>query len=114
MGRSKRLREHANPRSGSRQAALDARAADNGFSQGFGVLQPNRLLREIDQKFLKRRRVRHRRLHVYSTDPKRPQGDLWATIDRIPPTWQDRPYRELKKKDFSPQMSPYWSLWTSS
>ena len=46
MGRSKRLREHANPRSGSRQAALDARAADNGFSQGFGVLQPNRLVRD--------------------------------------------------------------------
>ena len=49
MGRSKRLREHANPRSGSRQAALDARAADNGFSQGFGVLQPNRLVEHYQQ-----------------------------------------------------------------
>ena len=34
------------------------------------------LLREIDQKCLKRQRLRCRRLHVYSTDPRRPQGDL--------------------------------------
>ena len=37
------------------------------------------LLREFDQKCLKRRRMRCRRLHVYSTDPKRPQGDPRAT-----------------------------------
>ena len=43
------------------------------------------LLREIDQKCLKRRRMRCRRLHVYSTDPRRPQGDGGAGIDRIPP-----------------------------
>ena len=69
------------------------------------LLKRRVVLREIDQKCLKRRRVRHRRLRVYSTDPKRPQGDLWATIDRIPPTrpsWQDRPYRELKKKKIQP------------
>ena len=30
------------------------------------------LLREIGQKCLKRRRMRRRRLHVYSTDPMRP------------------------------------------
>ena len=24
-------------------------------------------------------RMRYRRLHVYNTDPKRAQGDLWAT-----------------------------------
>ena len=36
------------------------------------------LLREIDPKGLKRRRMRRRRLHVYSTDPRRPQGDLFG------------------------------------
>ena len=36
------------------------------------------LLREIDQKCLKRRRMRRRRLNVYSTDPRRPLGDLRA------------------------------------
>ena len=41
------------------------------------LLKRRVVLREIDQKCLKRRRVRHRRLHVYSTDPKRPQGHLF-------------------------------------
>ena len=36
------------------------------------------LLREIGQKCLKRRRMRCRRLRVYSTDPRRPQGDLFG------------------------------------
>ena len=41
------------------------------------VAEPSGLLREIGQKCLKRRRMRCRRLHVYSTDPRRPQGDLF-------------------------------------
>ena len=32
---------------------------------------------EIGQKCLKRRRLRRRRLRVYSTDPRRPQGDAF-------------------------------------
>ena len=36
-------------------------------------------MREIGQKCLKRRRMRCRRLHVYSTDPMRPRGDLRTT-----------------------------------
>ena len=43
------------------------------------------LLREIGQECLKRRRMRRRRLHVYSTDPRRPQGHAPAGIDRIKP-----------------------------
>ena len=43
---------------------------------GLILLKPRGLLREIGQKCLKRRRMRRRRLHVYSTDPRRPQGDL--------------------------------------
>ena len=35
------------------------------------------LLREIGQKCLKRRRMRCRRVRVYSTGPRRPQGDLF-------------------------------------
>ena len=44
---------------------------------GKKMAEPSGLLREIDQKCLKRRRMRCRRLHVYSTDPRRPQGDLF-------------------------------------
>jgi len=36
------------------------------------------LLREIGQQRMKRRRMRSSRLHVYSTDPRRPQGDLFG------------------------------------
>ena len=36
------------------------------------------LLRDFGQKCLKRRRMRRRRLHVYSTDPMRPPGDLFG------------------------------------
>ena len=35
------------------------------------------LMRELAEICWKRRRMRRRRLHVYSTDPKRPQGDLF-------------------------------------
>ena len=52
--------------------ALEARPA-------LKLLKRRGLLREIDQKCLKRRRMRCRRLHVYSTDPRRPQGDLRTT-----------------------------------
>ena len=41
------------------------------------------VLREIGQECLKRRRMRRRRLHVYSTYPRRPQGDLFGR------DWQD-------------------------
>ena len=44
-----------------------------------------------------------RRLHVYSTDPRRPLGDLRAPNRQDPPTrpsWRDRQYRELKKLIF--------------
>ena len=43
------------------------------------LLKRRGLLREIGQKCLKRRRMRCRRLTMYSTDPKQPQGDLWVT-----------------------------------
>ena len=42
------------------------------------LLKWSGLLREIDQKCLKRPRLRCRRLRVYSTDPRRPQGDLFG------------------------------------
>ena len=65
------------------------------------------LLREIGQKCLKRRRMRCRRLRVYSTDPRRPQGDL-RTTNRQDSTGAaamvassiSRQYRELKKLIF--------------
>ena len=47
------------------------------------MADPSGLLREIGQKCLKRRRMRCRRVHVYSTDPRRPQGDLFGR------DWQD-------------------------
>ena len=59
----------------------------NGFQSSPSALEANLgqnllflcgLLREIGQKCLKRRRMRCRRLHVYSTDPRRPQGDLFG------------------------------------
>ena len=43
------------------------------------------LLREIGQKCLKRRRMRRRRLHVYSTDLGDPRGTCLAGIDGIKP-----------------------------
>ena len=42
------------------------------------LLKRRGLLREIDQKCLKRRRMRCRRVHVYSSGPRRPQGDLFG------------------------------------
>ena len=45
----------------------------SGSKLGQKMLKLRGLLREIDQKCLKRRRVRCRRLHVYSTDPRRPR-----------------------------------------
>ena len=36
------------------------------------------LMRELAEICWKRRRVRCRRLHVYSTDPRRPQGDRFG------------------------------------
>ena len=47
-------------------------------NHGYKMAKPSGLLREIDQKCLKRRRMRCRRVHVYSTDPRRPQGDLFG------------------------------------
>jgi len=35
------------------------------------------LMRELAEICWKRRRMRCRRLHVYITDPRRPQGDLF-------------------------------------
>ena len=52
-------------------------------NNGQKMAKPSGLLREIDQKCLKRRRMRCRRVHVYSTDPRRPQGDLFGRDDRI-------------------------------
>ena len=52
----------------------------------------------------KRPRMRRRRLHMCSTDPKRPRGTSGPRIDRIPPTrppWRRRQFRELKKLIFS-------------
>ena len=37
------------------------------------------LMRELAEICWKRRRMRRRRVHVYCTDPKRPQGDLRTT-----------------------------------
>ena len=63
--------------------------------------------------------MRYRRLHVYNTDPKRAQGDLWAT-DRqdsagaaamVGSPVGDANY---KISFFSPQYVSHWSLWTSS
>ena len=36
------------------------------------------LMRELAEICWKRRRMRRRRLHVYSTDPRRPQGHLFG------------------------------------
>ena len=41
------------------------------------------LLRELAEICWKRRRMRCRRLNVYSTDPKRPRETLGPRIDRI-------------------------------
>ena len=63
------------------------------------------LLRELAKICCKRWRVRCRRLHATTADPKRPQGTSAPRIDRIPsvrPSWWDRQYRELKKLFFSP------------
>ena len=46
---------------------------------GLILLKRRGLLREFGQECLKRRRMRCRRVHVYSTDPRRPQGDLRTT-----------------------------------
>ena len=45
-------------------------------NHGKKMAKPSGLLREIGQKCLKRRRMRCRRVHVYSTGPRRPQGHL--------------------------------------
>jgi len=37
------------------------------------------LMRELAEICWKRRRMRCRRLHVYNSDPRRPQGDLRTT-----------------------------------
>ena len=47
------------------------------FRRPLLLLKHRGLLREFGRECLKRRRVRRRRLHVYSTDPRRPQGDLF-------------------------------------
>ena len=55
----------------------------------------------------------YRRLHVYNTDPRRPQGTSGPRIDRIPPArppWWARQYRELKKLFFSAPSNPLISL----
>ena len=51
-----------------------------------------------------RPRMRRRRLHVYSTDPRRRRETSGSRTDWIPPTrppWRRRQYRELKKLIFS-------------
>ena len=45
----------------------------------FMVLWPA-LMRELAEICWKRRRMRCSRVHVYSTDPRRPQGSFRATI----------------------------------
>ena len=47
-----------------------------GSKIGLILLKPRGLLREFGRERLKRRRMRCRRLHVYSADPRRPQGHL--------------------------------------
>ena len=62
--------------------------------------------------------MRCRRLHVYSTDPRRPQGDLRATnrqdsIDA--PAMVASSISRIKKINFfGPQYVSHWSLWTIS
>ena len=65
-----------------------------------------------------RPRTRRRRLHVYSTDPRRPQGDLRTTNrqDSIDAAVMAGPsISRIKKINFfgSEEVS-HWSLWTSS
>ena len=88
-----------------RPRALGALEANKGKK----LLLLRGLLREIGQKCLKRRRLRRRRLHVYSTDPRRPQGDLLGR-DRQDLTGAAAMEhgvvgRELKKKIFRPLVS---------
>ena len=86
---------------------------------GQKMAKPSGLLREIDQKCLKRQRIRRRRLHVYSTDPRRPQGDLFGR-DRQDST--ARPPCGLVRLGaanqeitfFGPQYVSHRSLWTIS
>ena len=61
------------------QRAVPLRRVRSGLFAGLLLLKRRVLLREFDQKCLKRPRMRCRRLHVYSIDHMRPQGDLGAT-----------------------------------
>ena len=62
----------------SRTVAEAPRGGPMAVSASGYCFEARRGLREIDQKCLKRRRMRCRRLHVYSTDPMRPHGHLFG------------------------------------
>ena len=62
------------------------------------------VLRELADNPSKRRRMRCRRLTMYSSNPSEPRETSGPRIDRIPlawPPWRDRQYREFKKNKFS-------------
>ena len=68
------------------------------------------LLRELAEICWKRRRMRCRRLTMYSYDPKRPQGSLWTTNGQGSTGAAAKAHsrvgsRELKKIIFRPPVS---------
>ena len=58
--------------------AIDAAAQSSGSHAKLIMVLWAALMRELAEICWKRRRMRCRRLHVYSTDPRRPQGDLFG------------------------------------
>ena len=68
----------ADTTSARRSGSLPLSHGRGHWKSGQKMAKPSGLLREIGQKCLKRRRMRCRRVHLYSTGPRRPQGDLWG------------------------------------